>query len=104
MLAESHLLQFNEFKQVTHPIPIVILHVYPDAQHPCERLGRKEKPDLQDAHWFAISHRSQLRLEEQEMHPTPGVALRVNYVMHIEQVLAISHRIQFKEDGHSTHE
>ena len=38
------------------------------------------------------------------MHPTPGVALRVNYVMHIEQVLATSHRIQFKEDGHSTHE
>ena len=50
ILAISHLLQLSEDKHATHLIPFVILHVCPVAQHPYEGLGRKEKPDLQDAH------------------------------------------------------
>jgi hypothetical protein len=103
VFAISHLLQLSADRQETHPIPLVILQVFPTAQQPCDKLWRKAKPELQDAHWFDASHRAQLRVEGQVTHPTLEVALKVNPETHTAQALATSQRMQLREEGQSTH-
>ena len=102
LFTASHLLQFRAERQVTHPAPPKELHVNPVAQHPCEGIGRKENPELQEAQIFSESHLAQLRVEAQATHPIPAVALRVNPLLQTAQTLVTSQRKQFRLDGQST--
>ena len=90
-------------EQETHLTSLVILHVCPMEQHPCDGLGSKEKLALHVVHWFALLHRSQLRLDGHTTHPTPAVALNVYPALQSAHMLSASHLIQFNEEGHKTH-
>jgi hypothetical protein len=103
-LAISHLSQFREEGQETHPVPGVLLRVKSELQTQFGPEGIfKINPGLQAAHVFAISHLSQFREEGQAAHPVPGVLLSVKPELQIAHVLAISHLSQFREEGQETH-
>ena len=72
-LAISHRTQLSEAGQATHPTPLVLLQVFPVAQHPRAVLGRRKKLVLHMEHVLAELHLLQFKVDEQVTQPIPAV-------------------------------